>query len=149
MSNDVTAEAWYRIASIRERERKMALARVQADMHRARARLQAAEARRDEDIEAARGEVTGRGVSAATLALVSDALAAGRKQIDKAAGAARDLDEPLEEARAALTVSARQRRVAEKWLARRRERERTRMAQKVDRAESDRAANRIHQGGAV
>ena len=142
MSKDTTAaQAYLRVANIRERERKMALARLQSDIANRQNRLDQANSQQQADMADARNEVTGS-TSAADLLMLSDALRAGQKRVQAAQAQLQELDAPLETARSALTMSARERLVAEKWLERKKERALAAVRQKIDRQQDDLTAAR-------
>jgi len=130
------------VTEIRERQRKLALARVQSDVIRARERLAEAERTRDEQLADARDSVTGDAVSAASLALVSSAMQAGKRHIDDAVGRLEQLDEPLRAAQQALGASARERLITEKWLERRRRRQIAELRKKAAQADDELTAAR-------
>ena len=140
-NNTIAAQAYLRVANIRERERKMALARLQSDMANRQDRLDQAHSQQQADMAVARNEVTGS-TSAADLLMLSDALLAGQRRVQAAQAQLEELDAPMETARGALTMSARERLVAEKWLERKKERALAERRQKIDRQQDDLTAAR-------
>ena len=124
----------------------MALAKAHAEVARARARLEAAREEREGHMEEARRRVTGDGVSAASLLLISDALVAGRRQVDAAEGDVDRLAKPVNDARAALDASTRARRVAENLLERRLSRDRMEREGRLQREQDDLSAQRTRAG---
>jgi len=135
------AQAYLRVASIRERERKMALARLQSDLATREGRLADAQSQQRADMATARDEATGS-VSAAGLLMMSDALRAGQQRVAQAQAQLHELDRPMETARGALTLSARERLVAEKWLERKKQRQISERRHKLERQQDDLTAAR-------
>ena len=119
----------------------MALARLQSDMANRQDRLDQAHSQQQADMAVARNEVTGS-TSAADLLMLSDALLAGQRRVQAAQAQLEELDAPMETARGALTMSARERLVAEKWLERKKERALAERRQKIDRQQDDLTAAR-------
>lgn len=144
MKQDNAAEAWYRVTAIKERERKLVMARLQADVLKAKSRLQAAEHRRQEELQHARTRTESEGtLSAAALSLMSDAMVAGRSRVDDARTAVTYAEAPMDDARVQLSLSARERLIAEKWLSRRREEARKVRLRKLNKQDDDLTACRL------
>ena len=139
------AETWYRVTQIRERQSQQMLARAQAEMIQARERLAQLENERAAELAEAREQSTGT-IAAAALGLISQALAVSRARVDEASRFAEALEQPLAEARSGLAMTARERRIAEKWLERRQLREKRELEAKVSRAADDLATRRLLYG---
>ena len=116
-------------------------------MSRAQERLREMEALRDAELAEAREQVGGT-ISAASLGMMSQALQVGRKRVTEASDSADALAAPLAAAQETLQMSAQQRMIAEKWVQRRRARERAARLKKLQRSEDDLTSARAQAGPA-
>ncbi len=130
------------LTTLRERARKLELARAAAAAQKAR------DAHHDElsDLhaarEAVRGAVGDASISAAYLAMASGALGAHERAVTSAEARVRAAEAPESEARLRLSTAATDRLVADRWVERER-RDRIQTAdRKADREASDRAGAR-------
>jgi len=145
MSKRNSAGTYLKVSQIRERQRKLDLAKAQSQHQDACDELEAREQQRDLQVENIREQVSDDAVSAASLSLMSNALMVGQQRVDDAAQQVNELSEPLDDARKALTASATRRRVAEKFVEKRVLTERMRKERKMQRDDDEIAATRSTQ----
>ena len=142
MSKRNSAATYLKVSKIRERQRKLELAKAQSEHQNACDQLEALDQKREEHVQDIREQVTDDAVSAASLSLMSNALLVSQQRVQEAAQQVDELAEPLEDARKELTASATRRRVAEKFVEKRVTTERMRKERKIQREADDMAATK-------
>ena len=120
MSKKDSAATYLKVSEIRERQKKMAFAKVQSERNQAQEQLDHVEDEQAAEMETIREQCTDTALSAASLSMMSEAVVAAGRKIDEATNHIESLKQPLEEARGELTKSATKRKVAEKFVERRR-----------------------------
>jgi flagellar export protein FliJ len=143
MSKRKSSATYLKVSQIRERLRKLELAQVKAEHQDACDELIAQEVQRDAQVAYIRDQVSDEAINAASLSLMSDALIVGRQRVVEATQQVNKLNEPLDDAREALTESAKRRRVAEKFVEKRVVSERMRKERKQQREVDELAATRV------
>jgi len=109
------------------------LAKANADMGKAQNELDEAKGQHLSNVDNVREQVQNERVSGAELAMLSDALETGSKNVSEATQTVTQLEEPLQTAREELVKSSRRRKVAEKQVERRRQEKRRNQHRRMER----------------
>ncbi len=136
------AQALLRVRTIRERERKLALAEANEELAVAEQALEIARVRHEAALTRANEGRLGL-TSMAQLSVATQALIQAEGRVRDAKARVAEATVPVDEAIDALADAARERLVCEKWVERRRKQRLTERRRKETRAADDQAADRF------
>lgn len=142
MSKKDSAATYLKVSEIRERQKKMAFAKVQSERNQAQEKLDSAADEQAAEVENIREQCIDGALSAASLSMMSEAVVTAGRKVDAATTQIENLKQPLEEARGELTESATQRKVAEKFVERRRLQRLKKLQKKQARQDDELASSR-------